>query len=166
MTGASISKILAVREGLEETKEGGLRFKEVKTDAGLRDLPLPDIVVHVLREHRRRLLETRLKLGLGKLTKDTLLFAQPDGSPLVPNYFSKAWAKRAASIGLKGINFHALRHTHASMLIDKGIDVVKIRKRLGHASPTVTLEVYAHLFAKREDKSAAAINDAVAELLR
>jgi len=36
---------------------------------------------------------------------------------------------------------------------------------LGHSSPTVTLQIYAHLFRKRDDKSAAAINDAVDSFL-
>ena len=59
------------------------------------------------------------------------------------------------------ITLHALRHTHASQLIDAGIDVVTISKRLGHANATVTLRIYAHLFRKRDDKSAAAINEAL-----
>jgi integrase len=158
------SKIITVREALEETK-AGLRFKESKSNAGQRDVALPDIVVDVLREHRRQCLQTRLALGLGKITADTLLFSRLDGGPCSPNTFSKDWAKRAAGIGLGEITFHALRHTHASHLIDAGVDVVRISKRLGHSSPTVTLDTYAHLFARREDKSAAAINDAVAALL-
>jgi integrase len=133
--------------------------------AGQRDIVLPDIVVDVLREHRRRQLEVRLALALGKITDDTLLFSRPDGAPLSPNTFSKEWAKLAASIGLAEIRFHGLRHTHASHLIDAGVDVVWISKRLRHSSPTVTLDTYAHVFARREDKSAAAINDAVAALL-
>ena len=71
----------------------------------------------------------------------------------------------ADSIGSRQITFHALRHTHASHLIDAGIDVVKISRRLGHASPTVTLEIYAHRFRQRDDKSTTAINDAVAAFL-
>jgi integrase len=157
-------KIIAVREALEETK-AGLRFKEAKSDAGQRDIALPDLVVDVLREHRRQYLQTRLALGFGKITADTLLFSRIDGRPCSPNTFSKEWAKRAADVGLAEITFHALRHTHASHLIDAGVDVVRISKRLGHSSPTVTLDTYAHLFARREDKSAAAINDAVAALL-
>jgi integrase len=39
------------------------------------------------------------------------------------------------------ITFHGLRHTHASQLIDAGLDIVAISKRLGHASPDVTLRV-------------------------
>jgi integrase len=158
------NKIIAVREAMEETKVG-LRFKESKSDSGQRDVALPDIVVDVLREHRRQCLQMRLALGLGKITGDTLLFSRLDGGPRSPNTFSKDWAKHAAGLGLAEITFHALRHTHASHLIGAGVDVVRISKRLGHSSPTVTLDTYAHLFARREDKSAAAINDAVAALL-
>jgi integrase len=50
------------------------------------------------------------------------------------------------------------------MLIDAGIDIVKISKRLGHANVSTTLDIYSHLFAAREDKSAAAINSAVTAL--
>jgi integrase len=59
------------------------------------------------------------------------------------------------------ISFHALRHTHASYLIDLGIDVVTISKRLGHSSPAVTLQIYAHLFRKDDSKAAAAIDKAL-----
>lgn len=157
-------KTIAVREALEETK-AGLRFKTAKTDAGQRDVTLPDIVVDVLREHRRKRSEEHLALGLGKIAADTLLFSRIGGGPRSPNTFTKDWAKCAAGIGLAEITFHALRHTHASHLIDAGVDVVRISKRLGHSAPTVTLDTYAHLFARQEDKSAAAINDAVAALL-
>ena len=59
---------------------------------------------------------------------------------------------------LPTVSFHALRHTHASALIAAGIDVVKISKRLGHSSPTVTLRIYAHLFAPDDDAAAVAID--------
>ena len=157
-------KIIRVRSALEETK-AGLRFKMAKSDAGQRDIALPDIVVDVLRDFRRQQLQARLALGAGKLTDDMLLFARLNGAPLSPNSFSKAWAKLGADIGLADITFHALRHTHASHLVDAGVDVVRISKRLGHAMPSVTLNVYSHLFARREDKSATVINDAVVALL-
>jgi len=94
-----------------------------------------------------------------------LLFPKLDGSPQSPRAFSKEWAVVAASIGLP-VTFHALRHTHASHLIDAGIDVVKISRRLGHASVDITLRVYAHLFRKRDDKSSAAINAAIISLFQ
>jgi integrase len=156
-------KIISVKEALEETD--AIRFKAPKSAAGKRDIMMPDVVLDTLRALRKQEQERRLALGLGKLTDDLLIFTRLDGSPQSPLTLSKEWRKAATSAGLSGISFHALRHTHASALIDAGIDVVKISKRLGHANPTITLTIYAHLFAKREDKSAQAINEAVAALL-
>jgi len=158
------AKQITVGEAIEET-QAGIRFKTPKTKNSVRDVSLPDIVVDALREHRRQQLELQVALGLGKLTDDALLFSKLDGSPQSPRAFSKEWADVAASIGMPEITLHALRHTHASHLIDAGLDVVKISRRLGHASPAITLRVYAHLFRKQDDKSSAAINDAVASVL-
>jgi integrase len=160
---AQPDKMIQIKEALEETK-AGIRFKRPKTENGIRDIALPDIVIEALREWRRQQLELRFALGHGKLPEDALVFPRLDGTPQSPRAFSGAWKDAAASIGLP-VTFHALRHTHASHLIDAGIDVVKISKRLGHAKPTVTLQIYAHLFSKRDDKSAAAINAAVASFL-
>jgi integrase len=60
------------------------------------------------------------------------------------------------------ITFHALRHTRASQLIDAGVDVVTISKRFGHSNPNITLRIYAHFFGQKDDKAAAAINEALA----
>ena len=153
-----------VRRAVEETR-AGLRLKVPKTKTSIRDVSLPEIVVEALREHRKRQLEQRFALGAGKLPDDAPLFPKLDGSLQSPRAFSKEWSDVAASIGLGHATFHGLRHTHASHLIDAGIDVVKISRRLGHASPAITLRVYAHLFRARDDKSTAAINAAVASLL-
>ena len=152
---------IEVREALEETKAHGIRFKAPKSRAGRRDITLPAIVVEALREHRRALLEMRLKLGIGKLGPQDLLFANLEGRPLRPRAVSSAWSKLAERIGMPEITFHALRHTHTSQLIDGGVDIVTISKRLGHAKPNVTLAIYAHMFKTDDSKAAAAINMAL-----
>lgn len=53
------------------------------------------------------------------------------------------------------VTLHALRHTHASQLIAAGLDVVTVSRRLGHSNPTVTLNVYAHLFGNTDERAAA-----------
>ncbi len=156
---------LRVREAIEETKARGIRFKAPKTKNSIRDVTLPDIVVDALRGLRRQQLELRIALGLGKLPDDALIFPRLDGTAQSPRAFSKDWSDVAENIGFPQITFHAFRHTHASHLIDAGIDVVKISRRLGHASPTVTLKIYAHLFHRRDDKSTDAINAAVGRAL-
>ena len=153
--------VLKVREALEQTKAHGVRFKSPKSKASRRDVTLPDMLVEVLRDHRKAALEVRMQLGAGRVPDDALLFATLDGGPLSPNAVSAAWADFAASIGMPDVTFHALRHTHASQLIHEGVDIVTISKRLGHAKPDITLRVYAHLFQKDDSKAAAAINAAL-----
>ncbi|MGB8072998.1 MAG: tyrosine-type recombinase/integrase, partial [Pseudolabrys sp.] len=65
--------IVQVREALEET-DGRIRFKTPKSKAGRRDITLSDILVEALRNHRKAQLELRMKLGVGKLPDDALLF--------------------------------------------------------------------------------------------
>ena len=139
---------------------GWPRFKAPKTAHGRRTISLPSNAIPVLREHRRNMLEIRLALGLGKPDADTLLFGKPDGSPMRPNQLSWLWRSACKSLKLPRVSFHALRHTHASALIAAGLDVVAISRRLGHANPTVTLNIYGHLF-KKDDSAAAKAIDAV-----
>jgi integrase len=152
------AKVIKVREALEQTAAFGVRFKSPKSKAGKRDITLPDILVEALREHRKAQLELRMQLGAGRLPDDALLFATFDGRPLAPNLLSTLWLNFARSIGMPEVTFHSLRHTHASQLIDQGVDIVTISKRLGHSKPDITLRTYAHMFRKDDSKAAAAIN--------
>ena len=74
-----------------------------------------------------------------------------------PNAQSVAWADFAEAAGIPDVTFHALRHP-TSQLIDSGVDIVTVSKRLGHSKPDITLRIYAHLFRKDDSKAAAAIN--------
>jgi integrase len=153
--------VIQVREALEHTTAFGIRFKQPKSKAGRREITLPDFLVDVLRDYRKSQLELRMKFGAGKLPDDALLFADLDGAPLHPYHFGTAWSEYAERVGFAGITFHALRHSHASQLIDANVDIVTISKRLGHAKPDITLRTYAHLFRKDDGKAAAAINAAL-----
>ena len=156
--------MIQVREALEPTKDG-VRFKQPKSKAGRRDVTLPDILVEALRAYRREQLELRLKLGTGRLQDDSLLFTDIDGAVITPNTLSVAWVNFAKRLGTAEVTFHALRHTHASQLIDAGVDIVTISRRLGRAKPDITLRVYAHMFKKDDGKAAAAINAAFGTML-
>jgi integrase len=155
-------KVLQVREAIVETGKDGIVIGPPKTKAGRRDVSMPDALVEVLRAFRKQQLELRIKLGAGRLAEDTLLFAGPNGELPSQKAHSNRWAATADRIGHPEITFHALRHTHASQLIDANVDVVTISRRLGHAKPDITLRTYAHLFRQDDSKAAAAINQALA----
>lgn len=49
------------------------------------------------------------------------------------------------------IRFHSLRHTHASILLSQGVQVISVSKRLGHSSPIITMKTYAHIIKELEE---------------
>jgi integrase len=157
------AKVLHVRRSLEQVGTT-ITVKGPKSRAGTRDISMPDIVCSALSEHRRSQLELRVRLGLGRPADDRFVFGHPlTGAAPSPPSLSAQWIATAESIGMPEITFHSLRHSHASMLISAGLDVVQISRRLGHSSPTITLSTYAHMFRKT-DNAAAAINEALATL--
>ena len=148
--------MLKVEHSLEQTK-AGLRFKSPKSTHGRRSISLPSSAVTLLNKHRREQLELRMALGMGKPDADALVFCNHHGEPISPNLLTVLWSQAVTRHRLPRVTFHALRHTHASALIDAKLDVVKISRRLGHSSPVITLATYAHLFGDGDDGAAAAI---------
>jgi integrase len=67
------------------------------------------------------------------------------GTPYHPNTFHRTYRKILDESDLAEFDFHALRHTHASILLQKGIHPKVVQEGLGHASVTMTLDVYSHL---------------------
>jgi integrase len=151
---------LRVEQALEETKRGRLVFKAPKTRHGRRTVTLPPFIVALLRDLRRTQQEQRLAFGRGgKLPADALVFPDWDGSARSPHTLTQQWRKAMKAAGLK-ITLHSLRHTHASTLIASGLDVLTISRRLGHATPVLTLSTYGHLF-KTDDRAAAIMEAAL-----
>jgi len=145
---------LTVEQALEQTAAHGIRVKAPKTRHGRRTISLPVHIVTELRQHWREQQELRLAMGLGKAPDDTPVFATPDGGYMNQGTVTRQWTEQVAAIGMPGVKLHSLRHTHASMLIAGGVDVLTVSRRLGHASPTITLNVYGHLIHGGDDRAA------------
>ncbi len=67
----------------------------------------------------------------------------------------------AKEAGLAHIRIHDFRHTHATLLINEGINIQEIARRLGHSNVEITWNTYAHLYP-REEERAVAILDKIA----
>jgi integrase len=94
-----------------------------------------------------------------------LIFPNEAGQPinhnnLVNRYFEPA-LKEA---GVEKIRFHDLRHTYASLLIEQGENIKYIQDQLGHSSPSVTLNVYAHLMKPANQEAPSRLENAIFEL--
>ena len=56
-------------------------------------------------------------------------------------------------------DYHSLRHTHATMLIENGAPIKDVQHRLGHKSVQVTLDIYSHVTPKMQIQTVAILND-------
>ena len=151
---------MTISRSLEQTR-AGLAFKAPKTRSGRREIGLPPIAIEALQAHRLRQLEMRVKLGLGKLKDDALIFTTPDGQPMPPNNLSRDWARFIKARKLPSISFHSLRHSHVSMLISSKLDPLSVARRVGHANPTTTMRIYAHMWSQTDDAAASAAEAAM-----
>ena len=88
------------------------------------------------------------------------VMSNPDGIPRSPNSFSAHQYKdilRNAGLDTK-IRIHDLRHTHATWLLEAGINVKVVSERLGHSSCRITLDTYAHCLHTMQSQAVEALN--------
>jgi integrase len=112
---------------------------------------------------------------------DDLVFTAPRGGPLretkfVPGRFKPAvLAANEAIATLDGerrpaplpedLRLYDLRHTAASLMIRGGASIKAVQRQLGHASASITLDTYGHLFPDELEALAGRLEDARAEAL-
>lgn len=85
--------------------------------------------------------------------KDGYIFTWEDGTLYDPDYISKLFCKATKDFGRPEITLHKLRHSCASMLINKGWDIKKLQYWLGHEDTNTTLNIYAHFNRQRLNAS-------------
>ena len=111
-----------------------------------------------LREYR--LERERLYYQIGKaMTLDDLVFANHEGTPVDPSVLSHSFGRIAKRAGLEKVRFHDLRHTFASLMLQRGAKPKVISEALGHASVAFTLDVYSHIIEGMQSEAMALLDD-------
>ena len=133
-----------------------------KTEAGIRTVPLPDAILDAVRAAR-------------KAAETTMVCPAADGLLMTKTAFNKAWKSymhylniqaggRDASrshpkvVAVDNLTPHMFRHTYATILYNAGVDVKSAQRFLGHADINVTLKIYTHLTAQKEQDAIASLN--------
>jgi integrase len=151
-------RTLQVTRTLEETATG-IGFKEPKSERSRRSIALPTFAVEELRRHRRQQALDLLKLGI-RQTDETLVCCDHEAHPLRPRSVTKGFADLSRKLGL-GVRFHDLRHSHISHLLAAGVHPKVASERAGHASVSITLDVYSHLIPGMQEDAANRIDAAL-----
>ena len=128
-----------------------------KTAAGRRSIPLDATLLRLLRAHRSR--QGAEKLAAGIAYEDSgWIFCDALGRAYHPDHFSARFEALRAQHGLPAIRLHDLRHTAASIMLASGVPVKVVSELMGHASPTITLSIYAHVLPGMAEEAGAALS--------
>jgi integrase len=160
----SLSYIIALTGGLRRGEVLGLKWKNVifsqneirientldnkkqlqsgtKTVDSRRAVLLPEEVMGILKERLRYVKKQKKLLG-SQFQDNDLVICNDFGLPYHPDSVYKKLRKMALKAGIKPISFHALRHTHATILLEQNVHPKIVAERLGHSDVTITLNVY------------------------
>ena len=153
-------KDLRIRSTLSRVN-GRLTVTEPKTPRSRRALAVSPAVETILRRIQQD--QALQRTELGPLWHSTgFVFTTLDGQPVDPRNALRAFRSAAKAAGLPdSTNIHTLRHTAASMMIANGTHLKVVSDVLGHASISVTADVYGHLFPTQVRDAMDALSDAV-----
>lgn len=140
------------------SKTKGIYNTTLKTDEN-RLISISAEVSAMLKAWRAEQAAELIKIG-SKNQNTGYVFTQWDGTPMHPDSVTDYFAKLSDRYELPHINPHKFRHTQASLLINQGIDIVSVSKRLGHAKVSTTTDIYAHILQKADER----VSDTISQL--
>jgi len=136
-----------------------------KSAAGMRTITLPPVAIEALAVQRQR--QDAWRDAAGERWEDTaLIFTGETGSPVHHSTVAHAMQRECVRLKLPAVTPHGLRHLHASLLIHSGVPITAVSARLGHATPQVTMTIYAHALSGQDARAAQAISEALAPTAR
>lgn len=154
-------KTIHIRRQLSRMPGKPLSFAQLKTRSSVRTIALGDATIAALKQHQQKQLLEREKVGAHWQDYD-LVFPTSTGSPTNPsNLYYRSFKLLLKNAELPDIRFHDLRHTAASLMLNHGVPILIVSKRLGHAQPSITLDVYGHIMPNMQKEAASIMDDVV-----
>jgi len=143
---------LTVNRVLHHIK-GKFIFWEPKTEKSRATISLTHSTIVMLTDYKQRVIAEYLLMGQ-EFNETELVFCRPDGSPIIPNGITKYWKRFVDRIGMGGIRLHDARHTHASLMLKKGVNIKVVQERLRHTRVETTLGIYSHVLPGMQEEAA------------
>lgn len=154
--------LVSIRRSLEQTRQG-LHFKSPKNGEA-RVVAAPSYLLDELR--RLKAEQAKLRLASGSAWQDHgLVVTLPDGSPRKPDNLTHAFLRLRKRVGAS-VTFHGLRHSHATLLLERGVQPKVVSERLGHSSIKITQDLYAHVMPHMQEAAAQEVDTAFRSALQ
>lgn len=152
----TINKTIEIRRTSHYTAKDGVYTQGgTKNTKPIRIVSVSDELIDLIEEYKElyyKMWEEKLRqkdVRADRINYDikisNRLFTKHDGSPINPSTLTSWFPAFLKKNSLKRLTVHGMRHTHASVLIFNGIDILTISKRLGHNSTDITWNAYGHL---------------------
>lgn len=122
-----------------------------KTKSSIRTIKIPKKLKELINQFYREKSRQR------NFNKKLYVFG--DFQPMCNSTMLRHKNKYCELAGVKRIRIHDFRHSTASLLISKGMDIVKVSDYLGHSDKATTLNVYSHMFPDDKEKIAEMIDN-------
>ncbi|MCX0411765.1 site-specific integrase [Clostridium perfringens] len=140
------NKTLTVEHTLIEKGNGIFELGTPKTKSSFRTIALGDTLINILKKHRTFQKENKLKYG--EYYSNSNYICTKENGQLITTSSLKYLSRVVNYELLIDFTFHALRHTHATMLLEGGANFKDIQKRLGHSKLSTTMDTYSHVTNK------------------
>lgn len=150
---------ITVQRQLKRNRQKENYFKTTKTAAGRRSIKIGSQTLEKLKEHIIR--QDLEKMETDQWQEYDLIFPSSKGTPMDQRNLLRSFKSLLQKSGLKKIRFHDLRHTAASLMLNHGVPVIIVSKRLGHSKVSVTLDTYGHLINEMQDEAAELIDNLI-----
>jgi integrase len=147
---------LAVVQTVVVVDKHAVVVAEAKTATSRRQIALDPFTVATLKAHRVRQLEERLAWRPA-WTDTGLVFTREDGQVLHPEHVTKRFARLVRDAGLPRITLHGVRHSYATAALAAGEPLKVVSERLGHASTSITANLYQHVLPSMDERTANAV---------
>lgn len=156
---------LQVQVSLQAAREGRRHeIAEPKTAHSRRRIGLSRLAVEALCRHRINQEKERQVLGSGWDSRYDLVFPNTLGRPMTPeNLVQRHFRPLLQKAGLPTIRFHDLRHTAATSLLSRGVNVKVVSEMLGHADVAITLGIYGHVTPHMQQVAIEVIEEVLGE---
>ena len=138
----------------------GIQSAPPKTKFGRRILTLGTRTIEVLKCHKKHQ-QSEVQSAGDRWIEHDLIFPNTLGNPIHPRNLLRDFYQLLRDAGLPKIRFHDLRHTSASLMLNHGVPLIVVCRRLGHSKPSITLDVYGHLIPGTQLEAAEKIDDLV-----
>lgn len=130
-----------------------------KSRDAVRSIELDNGLIGVLRAQRR--LQSGEKLAADSYVDSEFVFTKPGGGAYHPQYLSRTLGVLTAELGLPRLTAHGLRHTSATLMLANGVPPKVAAERLGHADPTLFMNLYGHVTPTMQREAAEKIGAAL-----